>query len=88
MRSYIVTCKTSSDDLKELRIEARNHVAAAKAAVKQGFTVVAVDRDDDNTIMMRRKKRSIKRVILSLATGLILAGICVAIIYLRYVRRS
>ena len=73
---------------RHLQNEARNHVAAAKAAVKQGFTVVAVDRDDDNTIMLRRKKRRIKRVILSLATGLILAGICVAIIYLRYVRRS
>lgn len=86
MRSYIVTCKTSSDDLKELRIDARNHVAAAKAAVKQGFTVISVDRDDD-TIMTRRKKRRIKRVIVSLVTGLILAGICVALIYLRYARR-
>ena len=87
MRSYIVSCKTSSGALKELHLEARNHVAAKKAVEKQGFTVVSVDRDGE-PISNRRKRRHIKRMVLSIVTGLALGTICVALIYLHYARRG
>ena len=85
MRSYIVTCKTSSDDLRELHIEARNHAAAAKAVAKQGFIVVSVDREDE-TNEYSGKRRGIKRVIATIVTCLVLAAICLAVIYIRNAR--
>lgn len=85
MKSYIVTYKTQNGDLKERRIEARNHLAAAKAMKSDGCEVVTVVRDDDGGQSYRLRKRVI-RVIKSLIFCIIVASVCVAFFWWRYHR--
>ena len=88
MKGYIVTYKTSDEDLKELHVEAQNHLAAAKAVAAKGFTVVSVDRDDDISSQSRLRKRFLKRLFYTLLIGVLLAGICVVLVWWRSARHG
>ena len=87
MKTYIVTCKTSNGDLTERHIGARNHLAAQKAAEKEGFVVVSVVRDnDDGDSDSYRHRKQLKRLIKSLIICSIIAGAFVAFFWWRYRR--
>ena len=84
MKSYIVTCRTSNGDLKERSIEANNHLAAAKAAMAEGFEVVAVDRDDTGGASSYRSRKRVKRIVTAIVVGVLAAIACVAVALFRY----
>ena len=88
VKSYIVTYKTSHEDLKERHVEARNHLAAAEAVSAEGFTVVSVDRDDDVSMQVKAQRRFLKRLFFSLLTGILLAGVCVVLVWWRSARHG
>ena len=81
MRSYIVSCTTPNGGLQSRHVEARNHLDAVKKVESEGFTVLSVDRDDDEARPRSRKRR--KRLIVSIVVYLIIAAICVAVVWLR-----
>ena len=87
MRNYIVTCRTPDGDLKERHLEAKNHLSAVQKATSEGWIVVSVERDDDGEPNDRSHKH-LKRFIVSLLTGLLLAAVCVIAIWWRYVRHG
>ena len=81
MKSYIVSCTTSDGKLQSRHVEARNHLAAVKQVESEGFTVLSVDRDDDEVKYRSRMRR--KRLFVSIIVCLIIATICVAVAWLR-----
>ena len=81
MRSYIVSYKTPDGNLQSRYVEARNHLAAVKKVESEGFTVLSVDRDDDEARPRSRKRR--KRLVVSIIVYLIIAAVCVAVAWLR-----
>ena len=81
MKSYIVSCTTQDGKLQSRHVEARNHLAAVKKVESEGFTVLSVDRDDDEASPRSRKRR--KRLFVSIIIYLIIAAICVAVAWLR-----
>ena len=81
MSSYIVSFTASDGSIKELRVKARNHLAAVRMVEAQGFVVLSVDRDDDEDIPFLRKRwKGVVAAILVCAT---LAAICVAVAWWR-----
>ena len=88
MKSYIVTYKTSQDDLKERHVEARNHLAAAAMVEAEGLVVVSVDRDDDISLQVKAQRRFLKRLFFSLLTGILLAGVCIVLVWWRSARHG
>ena len=81
MKSYIVSCTTPTGDLQSRHVEARNHLDAVKKVELEGFTVLSVDRDDDEVRPRSHKRR--KRLIVSIIVYLMIAAICVAVAWLR-----
>ena len=81
MKSYIVSCTTPNGDLQSRHVEARNHLDAVKKVELEGFTVLSVDRDDDEVRPCSHKRR--KRLIVSIIVYLMIAAICVAVAWLR-----
>ena len=81
MKSYIVSCTTPKGDLQSRHVEARNHLDAVKKVESEGFTVLSVDRDDDE--VRPRSHRRQKRLIVSIIVYLMIAAICVAVAWLR-----
>ena len=81
MKSYIVSCTTPNGDLQSRHVEARNHLDAVKKVESEGFTVLSVDRDDDEVRPRSHKRR--KRLIVLIIVYLMIAAICVAVAWLR-----
>ena len=81
MNSYIVSCTTQDGKLQSRHVEARNHLDAVKKVELEGFTVLSVDRDDDEVRPRSHKRR--KRLIVSIIVYLMIAAICVAVAWLR-----
>ena len=83
MKGYIVAYKTSSGDLQERRVEARNHLVAAEKVAAEGVTIISIDRDDDESVRQRSRERFLKRLFFSLMIGVLFAGICVTYFWLK-----
>ena len=81
MKSYIVSCTAPNGDLRSRHIEARNHLEAVKQVEAEGFTVLSVDRDEDEA--RPRSRRRLKRLFISLLIFMLLAALCIAVVYFR-----
>jgi len=81
MKSYIVSCTASNGELRSRHVEAKNHVAAIKQVEAEGFTVVSIDRDDDEARPRSRKRW--KRLIVSIVVCIVLAVLCVTVAWFR-----
>ena len=81
MSSYIITCATPNGELKERHVEAKNHLAAVKVVKAEGFTVLSIDRDDEESKSRSRKRW--KGLFATIVICLILAVLCVALVWLR-----
>jgi len=81
MRSYIVSCTAPNGELQSRHVEARNHLAAVKQVEAEGFTVLSVDRDEDEVSPRSRKRW--KRLFVSIVVCVILATLCIAAVWFR-----
>ena len=81
MRSYIVSCTAPNGELRSRHVEAKNHLAAVKQVQAEGFTVLSVDRDDDETTPRSHKRW--KRLFVSIVVCIILAVLCIAAVWFR-----
>ena len=81
MRSYIVSCTAPNGELRSRHVEARNHLEAVKQVEADGFTVLSVDRDEDEARPRSRKR--MKRLLISIAVFMLLATLCIAVVWFR-----
>lgn len=85
MRNYIVTYKTSKNEIIERRVEARNHWGAGnKIAAELDCEIVDVRRDDDGEEDLgRRVGGPVKTALTALAFGLVVAILGVAAFWVK-----
>ena len=81
MRSYIVSCTAPNGELRSRHVEARNHLTAVKQVQAEGFTVLSVERDDDEANHRSRKRW--KRLFISIVVCILLAALCIAAAWVR-----
>ena len=81
MRTYIVSYEDSHGDFKNRHVEAKNHEAAIKIVMDEGFKVLSVDRDDDEAPPSSRKR--LKSFLISIISCLIIAAACIAVVWFR-----
>ena len=84
MHNYIITCRASNGDLKERHVEAKNHLVAAEMVTAEGFTVLSIDRDDE--ALKSRSRKRLKGLFASIVICIVLAVVCVMVVWARYGR--